>query len=188
MKRLLTVMLAALCLLPLGMGAADALDTSKLTAPSNLTVPSSLTVAAKYGEEKLSGISVAVCRAADLVEANGTLVFAAILAFSGAGADFTNLTQEKNTALAAALDAFAAANNIRRSIKSTDSGGNAAFTDLPGAVPGGAGGRREQRLCHRALSRSGARPERSDEPVGIRCDRLSKSGAYPERFYIRECA
>lgn len=124
MKRLIAVILTILCLSSLGASAANALTSQ----------PSNLTVVMKYGEEKLNGISVAVCRAADASEANGSIVYTAAPAFAAAQADFTSLTKERNIALAAALDAFAAAGNVQRSVKSTDSGGKAVFTGLPAGL------------------------------------------------------
>jgi len=78
---------------------------------------STLTVVVKYEDRPLEGIDLAVCR----VDTD---------AFAGAGADFTNLTKEKNIALAAALDTYACANHIARNSKVTDSGGKATFTGL----------------------------------------------------------
>ncbi|MCL2299642.1 MAG: hypothetical protein FWC27_05795, partial [Firmicutes bacterium] len=72
------------------------------------------------------GIEVAVCKVADMKEET----YAAVQAFSGAGADFTNLTNAKNIALAAALDAYASAAQYTRASKVTDINGNAVFTGL----------------------------------------------------------
>jgi len=84
-----------------------------------------------YGDTPLKGINVTTCLVADaVVDANGNVVFTATQAFAGVGADFTNLTEDKNIALAASLDAYASDNNISRSAKLTDSNGEAAFTNL----------------------------------------------------------
>jgi len=105
MKRLLPILFAALMLLALTAPATAAATTATLT------------VIVKYGDAPLGGIHVAVCRA----DAE---------AFAGAGADFTNLTKGKNIALAASLNAYAAAKDIARSVKVTDSGGKAVFAGL----------------------------------------------------------
>jgi hypothetical protein len=115
MKRLLSIALAALMLLALL--ATGAAATSQ---------PPTLTVAMKYGNTPLGGIHVAVCRVADLKEK----AYVSTQAFAGAGADFTNLTKEKNIALAASLNAYAIANDVPRSVKVTDSGGKAVYAAL----------------------------------------------------------
>lgn len=105
MKRLLSILFAATLLLaPMVPGAVAA-------------APCTLTVVIMYGDAPLSGIHVAVCR----VDTE---------AFAGTGADFSKLTKEKNIALAASFDAYAAANGIERSVKATDSGGKAVFAGL----------------------------------------------------------
>jgi len=124
MKRFLSVLLATACLL---MPAPNALRAQGLG-------PSSLTVAMKYNNEPLGGQRVAVCLAADAREVNGSVVFEPAAAFVGAGADFTNLTKERNIALAASLNAYAGANSVARVTKITDSGGRAVFTDLPAGL------------------------------------------------------
>jgi hypothetical protein len=122
MKRLITAVLAALCVLSLVPTTAHAIG------------PSNLTVVMKYGDAPLGGIGVAVCRVADAQEGNGWADYTATQAFSGARADFTDLTKAKNIALAATLDAYASARNIPRSAKSTDAGGKATFSDLPAGL------------------------------------------------------
>jgi len=107
MKRLLSTAIAAVCILLLIPNAVYALNTEL----------SNLTVIMRYGAITLRGIEVTVCR----VDTE---------AFAGAGADFANLTKEKNIALAAALDAYASANQIARSSKVTDSDGKAIFAGL----------------------------------------------------------
>jgi len=115
MKRLLTVLFAALMLLaPLATGV------------SANSQPPTLTVAMKHGNTPLGGVHVAVCRVADL-QGNA---YVPTQAFAEAKADFKNLTKEKNIALAASLNAYAAANNIPRSVKVTDSGGKAVYAGL----------------------------------------------------------
>ncbi|MCL2105697.1 MAG: hypothetical protein FWH26_01330 [Oscillospiraceae bacterium] len=119
MKRLLLITLAAACLL---LPAAHAVSAAG---------PEPLTIIIKYGGEALAGINVAVCRVAGEREGSGGVMYEASQAFSGAGADFLNLTEEKNIALAAALNRYAAANHIERSAKLTDSEGKAVFAGLP---------------------------------------------------------
>jgi hypothetical protein len=124
MKRLITVLLAALCLLSPVSSAAYALDLR----------PSNLTVVMKYGDAPLGGINVTACRVAEAKEESGGFSYRAVPAFAGAGANFTGLTREKNIALAASLHAYAAARNIPRSLKATGSDGKAAFLDLPAGL------------------------------------------------------
>jgi hypothetical protein len=92
--------------------------------------PLSLTVEMKYNEEPLAGLGVAVCPVANVREVDGATVFEAVPAFSGAEADFTDLTDEKNIALAASLNDYAFALNIERDIKSTDISRKAVFSGL----------------------------------------------------------
>ena len=120
MKRFLSVLLATACLLMLAPNVPRALGLEL----------SSLTVAMKYNGEPLGGQGVAVCLAASAREVNGSVVFEPAAAFAGAGADFTNLTKERNIALAASLNAYAAAHSVARTTRVTDSGGRAVFTDL----------------------------------------------------------
>ena len=116
MKRLITVFFAAVLLLALVPSIVFAANSE----------PCSLTVIMKRGEEMLKGIEVAVCLVAGAKEE----AYVAEPAFSGAGADFTILTKEKNIALAASLDTYALANSIARSVKVTDSGGKAVYSGL----------------------------------------------------------
>jgi len=120
MKRLISAALAVICILLLISTAASAFDSQ----------PSNLTVVMKYGDVTLRGIDVAVCLVADAKGEGGGIAYTAAAAFSGAGADFTDLTAEKNIALAAMLDAYACANSIARSAMVTDSDGKAVFTGL----------------------------------------------------------
>ena len=122
MKRLLPAVLAAACvlLLPVTVDAAAGLPLSNLT------------VVIEYGGTALEGVNVSVCLAAEAVEEDGA--FTAVKAFAGAGADFTDLTTERNIALSARLDAYAAANKIARSAKATDRAGKAAFAGLPAGL------------------------------------------------------
>ena len=96
--------------------------------------PSSLTVIMKNGEESLHGISVAICRVADATMENSAVVYHATAAFSGVDADFSKLTKENNIALAARLNTHAYAGNIERTHKTTNSSGEADFTDLPAGL------------------------------------------------------
>jgi len=120
MKRFFSLIFTAACLLAVVPGVACA------AVPGT----ASLTVRMEYNGAPLSGLRVAVCPVAFLREANGAAVFDPAQAFSGAGADFSSLTKEKNIALAAALNTYAAANGVGRSVKATDSGGSAVFTGL----------------------------------------------------------
>ncbi|MCL2107213.1 MAG: Cna B-type domain-containing protein [Oscillospiraceae bacterium] len=118
MKRLVLAALAAAFLLPLAAVSARAME------------PPDLTVVLRYGGKALEGIGVSICRVAGAVEAEGEIVYEAARAFSGAGADFNDLTTEKAIALAAVLDAYASAGGITRDARLTDAGGRAAFHNL----------------------------------------------------------
>ena len=120
MKRYLLIALAVACMLLTLPNAAYALDVQ----------PSTLTVIMKHGDITLRGYDIAVCLAAGAKEDNGSVVYTAAEAFAGAGADFTDLTEEKNIALAATLDAYAVARNIPRASKVTDNDGKAVFKGL----------------------------------------------------------
>jgi len=120
MKRLFSFVFAAACILALTSSA------SRAAGPEL----SSLTVTMKYNDRPLEGLNIAVCLAADAKEEGGGILFTAAPAFAGAGADFTDLTKEKNISLAAALNAYAAVNGVTRTQKVTDSNGSAVFTGL----------------------------------------------------------
>jgi len=124
MKRILSFAIAAACILALVSGAAHA------AVPG----PSTLTVVMQYNDRPLRGIDVAVCLVADMREEHGVISFAATPAFSGARADFTNLTAERNLALATSLHAYAAANDFARTRNVTDAQGRAVFTGLPAGL------------------------------------------------------
>jgi len=124
MKRSVSFVIAALCLITLISGAAHA------AAPG----PSSLTVTMTYNDRPLGGLDIAVCLAAGMREESGAVTFSASPPFSGAGSDFTNLTKERNLALAAALHAYAAANGVLRTQKTTDAQGRAEFPGLPAGL------------------------------------------------------
>jgi len=95
---------------------------------------SSLTVVMTFDDELLSGIDVAVCRVAEVVENKTGYGFAATEAFAGAGADFTILTTTQNILQVAKLNAYAIVNSIPRHIKTTDRKGEALFTDMPAGI------------------------------------------------------
>ena len=124
MKRITAVMLAMIFVLMLVPNLAFAMDLDS----------SSLTVVVKYDDLPLKGINVAICRVADAKEENGKIVYTATQEFSGAGADYMDLTEDKNAALAAVLDAYAYVGGIRMTAKVTDSSGKAFFTDLPAGM------------------------------------------------------
>ena len=94
------------------------------------SVPSSLTVVMEYDGSPLKGVNVAVCRVADAKVEKYDVVYEATQDFTGAEADFTDLTKQKNIALAAVLDVYASAHDITMSVKATDSAGKAAFAGL----------------------------------------------------------
>ena len=98
MKRLTSIFIAMICALTLLTPAvAYAAIDEEL---------SNLTVVMNYGGEKLGGINVSICRVADAKEVSGGIVYDTTPAFSGAGADFTNLTETKNIAQAASLNTY----------------------------------------------------------------------------------
>ena len=118
-KRMTAIVIAIICLL-LTPSIAYALDSE----------PSTLTVVMKYGETPLEGLNIAICRVADAREDRGNILFDATEEFAGAKPDFTDLTKEKNVALAAKLNAYASANKVSRSAKLTDKKGEAIFSSL----------------------------------------------------------
>jgi len=123
MKRITPILIAVICVLML---------LTPITSSAAIDAElSNLTVIMEFGEEKLSGINVAVCRVADATEVENALVFDATAEFLSAGADFTEMTEAKNVELAALLDAYAVANNITRTQELTDQQGIAQFRDLP---------------------------------------------------------
>ena len=126
MKRLTSIFIAMICALTLLTPAvAYAAIDEEL---------SNLTVVMNYGGEKLGGINVSICRVADAKEVSGGIVYDTTPAFSGAGADFTNLTEAKNIAQAASLNTYAFTNNIARTAKVTDGDGKAVFNGLPAGM------------------------------------------------------
>jgi len=120
MKRFISVFFAVVCMLCL---ASSALHT-------NGAESSNLTVVMKYGNTVLNGIHVAVCRVADMWQDSDGVGFTVTQAFSGAAPSFSDLSTEKNIALAKGLNAYAAANNIPRDANVTDKDGKAIFTGL----------------------------------------------------------
>lgn len=120
MKKLITMALALICVVMMIQSAAFALNAE----------PASLTVVMEDVGKPISGMKIAVCRVADMKEENGGLVFEATPSFAGVGADFTDLTKEKNIALAANLNTYASANNVTREVKTTGANGKATYTDL----------------------------------------------------------
>ncbi|MCL1895597.1 MAG: Cna B-type domain-containing protein [Clostridiales bacterium] len=137
-KRITAIILAmffALMLAPSFTYATDS-DTKdpKVPAdpagPSGLEKPSDLTVVIEYGGAPLKGINIAACRVAEATLEKYEVTYKATPEFAGSGADFTDLTEKKNIALAAALDAYASANKVAVSTKATDGSGKAAFTGL----------------------------------------------------------
>lgn len=125
MKRLLSVILAVIFILPLVPNTALAAELG----------PSNLTVIIKSGEEALSGINLSVCRVADAKEESGNIVFEVNEKFAGSGADFSEeLTPKKNVDQAAALNIYAAVNNIERIEAATGSTGKAEFENLPAGL------------------------------------------------------
>jgi len=123
MKRFISAILAALCILLIPV-AAHALNLQ----------PSALTVIVKYGETPLNGIHITLCRVADAQEVNGTIVYNAIPAFSGFGAGFAPLLRNESAALDAILNILKANTAIASAAKLTDSDGKAVFAGLPAGL------------------------------------------------------
>ena len=123
-KRITAVILAMIFVLMLAPNFTWAMDSE----------PSNLTIVMEYDGSPLKGINVAISRVADAKEENGGVIFSATQEFAGAGADFSDLTKQKNIALAAVLDAYASANNIAMSARVTGSNGRATFTGLPAGL------------------------------------------------------
>ena len=92
--------------------------------------PSNLTIVMEYGDTRLPGIKVSICRVADLKEVSGTPTYVIVPAFSATGVDFSNLTKEKNLALATSLNSYALIQNIARQTETTDKIGRAVFSNL----------------------------------------------------------
>lgn len=124
MKRLKTIIFMAICISLLIPNTVYAIDSQ----------PSNLTVVIKYGEVPLSGLNIAICRVADVREDNGNFVYNVTPTFSGANADFLNLTKEKNIALAARLDTYAYTHGIARDSGLTNGSGNVKFNGLPAGL------------------------------------------------------
>ena len=124
MKRIITVIFALVMMLSM------ATNDSYAAGPE----ASSLTVVMEYGGRPLKGIGVAVCRVADAKEGSGGAVYSATQEFAGAGADFSGLTDSKNIALAAVLDAYASQNGIDMAVEATDGNGKAYFDGLPAGL------------------------------------------------------
>ena len=120
MKKTILIIFVMTCILSLNSNTALAVNSA----------PSSLQVMMKSGEEPLSGINVAICCVADSTQQIGLVTYNSTPGFAGADAVFSDLTKEKNIALAASLNAYAHANRIERSAKTTDSTGAATFTGL----------------------------------------------------------
>ena len=119
-KRVISIITIMTVILTLGSTSAFAISSK----------PSSLTVIMECGDEPLEGIDVEICHVAGVTEKNGGIVYYATTEFSGAGADFEDLTKEKNIALAASLSAYASANNKNRLAGATNSKGAVTFTGL----------------------------------------------------------
>ena len=124
MKRIITVIIALILLL--AMAASDSYAIGPET--------SNLTVVMEYGDRPLAGINVAVCRVAEPKEGSSGVIYSATQEFAGAEADFTNLTDGKNVAMAAILNAHASKNGIRMTTETTGSNGKAYFYNLPAGL------------------------------------------------------
>ena len=120
MKRILLIIFVMSIILAMGSNIASAINL-KLT---------SLTIIIKYGREPLRGINTAICRVASAATDNGLITYNAVQEFAGAGAVFSDLTKEKNIALAASLNAYVNANNIGQTLKKTNNSGAVNFNDL----------------------------------------------------------
>ena len=91
---------------------------------------STLTLVMEYGDIKLDGMTVSVCRVADVKEYKDGVSYEATSEFLGAGADFTNLEKEKNIVVAANLHSHATNNSVDRHIKNTDVNGRVMYDKL----------------------------------------------------------
>jgi len=96
--------------------------------------PSSLTLVMEFGDLKLCGMDMSVCRVADARETPAGIVFDVAPPFSGAGVEFSDLSLEKNIALAAQLHAYASANNVSRDVKTTNNSGRTNHASLPAGL------------------------------------------------------
>jgi len=112
-----------LCLCVLLPGVANAAEVLELAL-------STLTVEIKYEGTPLPDLKIAVCRVAAAMQDGGSITFESTAAFAAANADYSNLTAEKNVALAADLDAYAIANSIPRSSGITNNSGRVSFANL----------------------------------------------------------
>ena len=130
MRRILSVILAILCIcltLPV-----DGLGTG--------FEPLTLAVVLKYGETPLGGFRVTIWHVADLNIVTGGLFYTSTPEFSGLGADFTELTTQKNIQLAARLYAYVStpAHPIPGEYGITDADGKVEFTKTASdALPAG---------------------------------------------------
>ncbi|MCL2654244.1 MAG: hypothetical protein FWD65_00855 [Coriobacteriia bacterium] len=124
-KRIAAGILGMLCLLLLTAPLAGAADLK----------PSNLTVIMTYNGAPLKGLEVALSRVADAtLQQNGTVTFSSVQAFSGAGADFSDLGDAANVALAARLDTYAVSHGIAYNEKLTDSAGKVTYNALPAGL------------------------------------------------------
>ena len=91
---------------------------------------STLTLVMEHGNIKLSGMTISLCRVADVKEYADGVSYESTSEFSKAGADFTNLGREKNIEIAARLHSHAFDNSIDRDIKHTDNDGRVVYDKL----------------------------------------------------------
>jgi len=123
-KKIAAVILAMLCLLLAPLAA-------RAVGPEPEAEVLTLTLTLAYNKAPLEGITLAVCQVANIQEDRYTAWFAAIPPFAGAGADFSDITDAKNVALAATLDGYASANGIPLTAAVTGRDGTVSFVDLP---------------------------------------------------------
>jgi len=101
---------------------------------ADIQAPCNLSIIMEYNELPLEGIKLEICQVADIIQDNDGIYFEPLPAFSVLGLDLTDLSNEKNTALAEVVDKHAALHGIARSSAVTDSSGIAVFRGLPAGL------------------------------------------------------
>jgi len=97
---------------------------------ANNYYPADLTIIMEYDNKPLQGIGLAICQVAIIAQENNDISYSVAPAFSGLDIDFSDLSDEKNIALAAVLNTYASNHNIARTRDVTDSGGKVTFHHL----------------------------------------------------------
>lgn len=124
MKRILSIILIMILLTALGSNVAFAIDSKN----------SSLKVIMKWNNEPLYGVKVTTCMVAGASLEKNEIIYKTTPSFDDAGVTFSDLSIEKNLAIASSLDAYAHANNIERNTKITDISGTVFFNDLAAGI------------------------------------------------------